>query len=164
MQGVLFFDRPLRIKYGKSKSDAIAKLDGTYIPRDKLNKRKQEALEKKDAERRRKQEHKPAPLPPAPPAGMLAPPVGVPQTAAIEQADPNNTVFVENLPEQVNEMMLQMLFQQFPGFREVRLVPGRNGIAFVDFENEVQSTVAMNGLQNFKITPTNLMKITFAKR
>jgi len=46
----------------------------------------------------------------------------------------------------------------------VRLVPGKAGISFVEFENEQQSSVAMNGLQDFKITPTNLMKITFAKR
>ncbi|CAG7718224.1 unnamed protein product, partial [Allacma fusca] len=26
--------------------------------------------------------------------------------------------------------MLQMLFNQFPGFKEVRLVPGRHDIAF----------------------------------
>ena len=46
----------------------------------------------------------------------------------------------------------------------MRLVPGKAGIAFVEFENEVQSGTAMQGLQNFKITPTNLMKITYAKR
>ena len=34
-------------------------------------------------------------------------------------------------------MMLSMLFNQFPGFKEVRLVPGRHDIAFVEFENEV---------------------------
>jgi hypothetical protein len=33
---------------------------------------------------------------------------------------PNQILFVENLPDQVNEMMLSMLFQQFPGFKEVR--------------------------------------------
>ena len=33
---------------------------------------------------------------------------------------PNQILFVENLPAQVNEMMLSMLFQQFPGFKEVR--------------------------------------------
>ena len=48
--------------------------------------------------------------------------------------------------------------------KEVRLVPGKSGIAFVEFESEVQSGVAMGGLQNFKITPQNLMQISFAKR
>ena len=79
-------------------------------------------------------------------------------------AAPNPILFVENLPDQVNEMMLSMLFQQFPGFKEVRLVPGKAGIAFVEFETEAQSGVAMGPLQNFKITPQNLMKISYAKR
>ena len=37
-------------------------------------------------------------------------------------------------------------------------------IAFVEFENEVQAGVALNGLQNFKITASNLMKISYSKR
>ena len=36
---------------------------------------------------------------------------------------PNQILFVENLPDQVNEMMLSMLFQQFPGFKEVTPSP-----------------------------------------
>ena len=77
---------------------------------------------------------------------------------------PNQILFVEKLPDQVNEMMLNMLFQQFPGFNEVRLVPGKAGIAFVEFGSDAQAGVAMAGLQGFKVTPTNLMKITYAKR
>ncbi len=44
-------------------------------------------------------------------------------------------------------MMLSMLFNQFPGFKEVRLVPGRHDIAFVEFENELQSAAARDSLQ-----------------
>ncbi|CAB3993417.1 U1 small nuclear ribonucleo A, partial [Paramuricea clavata] len=35
MQGFPFYDKPMRIQYAKSKSDAIAKLQGTYVPREK---------------------------------------------------------------------------------------------------------------------------------
>ena len=56
---------------------------------------------------------------------------------ATENAPPNQILFLTNLPEETNEMMLSMLFNQFPGFKEVRLVPGRHDIAFVEFENEV---------------------------
>jgi len=55
-------------------------------------------------------------------------------------------------------------YYRFPGFKEVRLVPGRHDIAFVEFENEVQSGAAKDSLQGFKITPTNPMKISFAKK
>ncbi|KAH9366477.1 hypothetical protein HPB48_015271 [Haemaphysalis longicornis] len=77
---------------------------------------------------------------------------------------PNQILFLTNLPEETNEMMLSMLFNQFPGFKEVRLVPGRHDIAFVEFENEIQSSAAKEALQGFKITPTHAMKITFAKK
>ena len=54
--------------------------------------------------------------------------------------------------------------RRFPGFKEVRLVPGRHDIAFVEFENEMQSTAAKNALQGFKITHSHAMKIAFAKK
>lgn len=60
--------------------------------------------------------------------------------------------------------MLEMLFEQYPGFKEVRLIEAKPGIAFVDFEDEVQSSMAMQALQGFKITPQNPMMITFAKK
>lgn len=36
---------------------------------------------------------------------------------------PNKILFVQNLPEATNSQMLSMLFQQFPGFKEVRRAP-----------------------------------------
>ena len=82
----------------------------------------------------------------------------------VMDAPPNQILFLTSLPEETNEMMLSMLFNQFPGFKEVRLVPGRHDIAFVEFENEVQSAAARDALQGFKITPTAAMKISFAKK
>ena len=54
--------------------------------------------------------------------------------------------------------------RRFQGFKEVRLVPGRHDIAFVEFENETQSGIAKDALQGFKITPTAAMKISYAKK
>ena len=47
---------------------------------------------------------------------------------------------------------------------ETRMVEVRPGIAFVEFENEMQATTALQGLQDFKITPTNAIAITYAKQ
>ena len=181
MQGFPFYDKPMRLSYAKNKSDASSKLDGTYEL-----KHKQERLAKRKAEREAretaaKEVKRPAKAQAVVPdevdsagdaAGAMAPPQPdapptpvapvVPSQPAV--ALPNPILFVENLPEQVNDMMLSMLFQQFPGYKEVRLVPGKSGIAFVEFEGEAQSSVAMTALQNFKITPQNLMKVSFAKR
>ena len=44
------------------------------------------------------------------------------------------------------------------------MVPGTEGIAFVEFENEMEAAVAMNQLQHFKVTPSHLMVISFAKK
>lgn len=59
---------------------------------------------------------------------------------------------------------LNQSYLRFPGFKEVRLVPNRHDIAFVEFANEVQSAAAKEALQGFKITPTHAMKISFAKK
>eukprot|EP01018_Ginkgo_biloba_P000336 Gb_27614 [translate_table: standard] len=61
-------------------------------------------------------------------------------------------------------MMLQMLFQQYPGFKEVRMIEAKPGIAFVEYGDEMQASVAMQALQGFKITPQNPMNISYAKK
>ena len=83
---------------------------------------------------------------------------------AQEAAAPNNILFIENLPHETTGRMLEMLFEQYPGFKEVRLIEAKPGIGFVDFEDEVQSSMAMQALNGFKITPQNPMIITFAKK
>ena len=178
MQGFPFYDKPMRLSYAKTKSDATAKLDGTFELKAKAErqaKRKAERLAAAQAETKRPAKSVAATDaaaaqensgPSVPAAG--APPRSVPGSAPPPLpnavAGPNPILFVENLPEAVNEMMLSMLFQQFPGYKEVRLVPGKAGIAFVEFETDAQSGTAMAGLQNFKITPQNLMKVSYAKR
>jgi U1 small nuclear ribonucleoprotein A len=56
-----------------------------------------------------------------------------------------------------------MLFQQYAGFKEVRMVETKPGIAFVEYGDEMQSTVAMHALQGFKLQQ-NSMLITYAKK
>lgn len=95
---------------------------------------------------------------------MMHGPMGPLPPAHLAENPPNHILFLTNLPEETNEMMLSMLFNQFPGFKEVRLVPGRHDIAFVEFDNEVQAGAARDALQGFKITQSNAMKISFAKK
>jgi len=54
----------------------------------------------------------------------------------------NSTLFVSNLPHETTREALEVLFRQFSGYRDVRLVPGREGIAFIDFDNEVGASSA----------------------
>ncbi len=53
-----------------------------------------------------------------------------------EYLPPNKILFLQNLPEDIDVDSLTSIFGRFEGFREVRLVPGRKGIAFVEYEAE----------------------------
>jgi hypothetical protein len=44
------------------------------------------------------------------------------------------------------------------------MVEARPGIAFIEFENDMQAATAMSGLQNFKITPEHAMALSYAKQ
>ncbi|XP_059477523.1 U1 small nuclear ribonucleoprotein A [Neocloeon triangulifer] len=174
MQGFPFYDKPMRIQYSKTDSDVIAKMKGSFVERPKKPRREtgsgelsKKAKRKAAKENLAKQQQMAAAA-----ASMMS--QGIPfnqQTmqllhaaAAVAEQPPNQILFLTNLPDETNEMMLSMLFNQFPGFKEVRLVPGRHDIAFVEFENEIQSSAAKEALQGFKITPSNAMKISFAKK
>ncbi|XP_014216743.1 U1 small nuclear ribonucleoprotein A-like [Copidosoma floridanum] len=162
MQGFPFYDKPMRINYAKTDSDIIAKLKGTFSERPKKPKRVVPAAdeEAKRAKKRAKEQAKQQQMGYAP--GAL-PQMGM-TNAAVPEQPPNQILFLTNLPDETSEMMLSILFNQFPGFKEVRLVPNRHDIAFVEFENEVQSGAAKDALQGFKITPSHAMKISFAKK
>ena len=121
MQG-LFYDKPMRIAFAKEKPD-VAKKDGTFKPRERSA--------------------APAPSAPPPPAarraGGAAPDANGEgrrragrEAAAREEAraraDQHGAVerlFAQALPDECNDQMLAMLFQQYGGFREVRMVPGK---------------------------------------
>ncbi|XP_055712946.1 U1 small nuclear ribonucleoprotein A [Phlebotomus papatasi] len=150
MQGFPFYDKPMRIQYSKTDSDLVAKMKGTFKERPKKVKPpKPISSEDKKAKKTKNVNNADA--------------SGTNASSTTEQP-PNQILFLTNLPEETNEMMLSMLFNQFPGFKEVRLVPNRHDIAFVEFASELQSSAAKEALQGFKITPTHAMKISFAKK
>jgi len=157
MQGFPFYDKPMRIAFAKTDSDAIAKMKGTWQERPKRPASEQKAAKSK------KKKVGGGPGGPAAAADNVNVQANI-GGGPIHDAPPNQILFLTSLPEETNEMMLSMLFNQFPGFKEVRLVPGRHDIAFVEFENEAQSAAARDALQGFKITPNAAMKISFAKK
>jgi RNA recognition motif-containing protein len=89
---------------------------------------------------------------------------GAPKGKYISPELPNKILFLQSLPAEASESILTTLFRAYPGFKEVRMVPGKSDIAFVEYENEIQATTAMDQLKNFKLTPTHPMKITYAKK
>ncbi|KAG3290824.1 SNRPB2-containing [Ictidomys tridecemlineatus] len=89
---------------------------------------------------------------------------GIPNSANPQGNSTPNPQVPDYPPNYIFEMLLSMLFNQFPGFKEVCLVPGRHDIAFVEFENNGQAGAIRDALQGFKITPSHVMKITYAKK
>uniref|UniRef100_H2MYS1 Small nuclear ribonucleoprotein polypeptide B2 n=1 Tax=Oryzias latipes TaxID=8090 RepID=H2MYS1_ORYLA len=144
LQGFPFYNKPMRIQYAKTDSEVIAKMKGTFGDKEKKKEKKKKAQELAANAAKK-------------PAVSLC-------SSQVPDNPPNHILFLNNLPEETNEMMLSMLFNQFPGFKEVRLVPGKHDIAFVEFESDTQAGVAKDALQGFRITATCAMKITFAKK
>jgi len=161
MQGFPFYDKPMRIQYSKSDSDIVSKMKGTFVERPKtaLKKQLENQESKKERKRRLLAEKKVQDI-----VGAANLNIQLPPQRESGIAPPNKILFCTNLPLETNETMLQMLFNQFPGFKEVRLVPGRSDIAFIEFETEPQSSAAKDALQGFKITPQNPMNINYAKK
>ncbi|XP_011368696.2 U2 small nuclear ribonucleoprotein B'' isoform X1 [Pteropus vampyrus] len=157
LQGFPFYGKPMRIQYAKTDSDIISKMRGTFADKEKKKEKKKAKTVEQTAMTANKKPGQGTPNS-ANTQGNVTPNPQVPDYP------PNYILFLNNLPEETNEMMLSMLFNQFPGFKEVRLVPGRHDIAFVEFENDGQAGAARDALQGFKITPSHAMKITYAKK
>ncbi|BFG33803.1 hypothetical protein CerSpe_200760 [Prunus speciosa] len=162
MQNFPFYDKPMRIQYAKTKSDCIADADGILGPKEKKKKQDDKAERKKRGDEGQQS---------ATENGATAENGGRTQASsrqgnpnAHEAAAPNSILFIENLPHETTSAMLELLFKQYPGFREVRLIEAKPGIAFVEFEDDIHSSMAMTALQGFRITPQNSMAISFAKK
>ncbi|XP_010475448.1 PREDICTED: U2 small nuclear ribonucleoprotein B'' 2-like [Camelina sativa] len=156
MQNFPFYDKPMRIQYAKSKSDCVTKAEGTFVPKEKKIKQEEKVEMNQHAEETQQ------PSMPTGPTAVNGTPVAVP--SGQDTIPPNNILFIQNLPIETTGMMLQMLFEQYPGFKEIRTIEAKPGIAFVEFGDDVQSSMAMQALQGFKITPQNPMVISFAKK
>lgn len=139
MQAFPFYDKPLNIRYSKTESDQITRQKGTFVHR--TTKPKLEIRKPKEK-------------------------TSSTSSAAIDsqEQEPNRILFLTNLPPEANDAMLSILFNQFPGFKEVRLIPGRSDIAFVEFDNEHQSKAAKDNLNGFNLSPVQKLQINFAKK
>lgn len=177
MKDFSFYGKPMQVNFAKVKSDVVSKKDGSFQARPKRKVEKKRKGKKKTGEKKSKKTKKSSTTEAANGNGTAAPeaeesaaPDGPPppsEPAPVQNlppAAPNRILFVENLPTQCTNSMLSMLFQQYIGFKEARLVNGKPGIAFVEFNDAPQSMVAKQALHNFKITASNNMKVTYARQ
>ena len=149
-QGFTFFGKELKLAYAKESSDRISKRDGTYVPKAKRSKKTPETQDtegsatSQSAGNVASSENAPPPPPPSE-----------------SQTPPSHILFAQDLPSECNEMMLAMLFRQYAGFKEVRIP--REGLAFVEFEDEPRATLALQRLNGFNLTTKDKLKLTYGK-
>jgi RNA recognition motif-containing protein len=91
-----------------------------------------------------------------------------PTAAAVvpdEYLPPNKILFVQNLPEDYDIEGLTAIFGRFEGFKEVRLVPGRKGIAFVEYETETGAISAKENTAGMTLGDDNkTIKVTYQRQ
>lgn len=101
-----------------------------------------------------------------------------------EYLPPNKILFLQNLPESVNKEQLLALFSQYvgtyislltlltsiiahrryPNLHEVRLIPTKKDIAFVEYVDEGSASVAKDALHNYKLDGENKIKVRILSR
>ena len=80
-----------------------------------------------------------------------------------EYLPPNVILFLQNLPAGTTKEKLDEIFGQYPNLAEVRIIPARPDIAFVEYMDEGSSAVAKDALNQYHIDGQPI-KVTFARQ
>jgi len=192
-QNFCFFGKELKIAYAREKSDRVAKMDGTYIPKDR-----------RVAKRRKLEEAAAAggvgggdvatmgsvdalatngaPVPPTtasvgdvggaetnginPPTMTSAPPSAIP-SAAIKSEDNTSSSTPSNIlfaSDLPAECNDMMLAMLFQVYAGYKEVRlPRPGAAFIEFDDEHHATLALKGLSGFNLTTNDRLNLSYAK-
>ncbi|KAL2761229.1 hypothetical protein ACRALDRAFT_1053357 [Sodiomyces alcalophilus JCM 7366] len=159
LQGFIIFEKPMQVALARTRSDATVKSHGTeedvemHKRRRLAEKDKRKALEAAEEQSRLKR----------PGHGLKS---LNPATTVIpdEYLPPNKILFVQNLPEEYDVEAVTKIFGRFDGFREVRLVPGRRGIAFVEYAGEQGAITAKENTAGMVLGDTNTIKVTYQRQ
>ncbi|KAL4250287.1 RRM domain-containing protein [Abortiporus biennis] len=164
VRGFPLYSKPMQISFAKSRSDAVVKkLDPSTFDTHKARRleHKKETRYTNPLKRKFKAKKLAAEL-----DGTSAAPVTKRPNVQMpdEYLPPNKILFLQNLPESVTKDQLMALFSQYPNLYEVRLIPTKKDIAFVEYIDEGSATVAKDALHNYKLDGENKIKITFARK
>ncbi|KAG4304267.1 hypothetical protein PORY_002242 [Pneumocystis oryctolagi] len=157
VQAFTLFDKPMVLQYSKTKSDIIVKRHGTL---EEFEEHKRRRLEKK-AQLKPVQTKKQT----SSHAAKKSSSKKNPKQRAIpdEHLPPNKILFLQKLPENITAEILSAIFGRFLGFKEVRMVPGRPGIAFVEYETDEDAVVAKHGTVGMSLSGT-VISVNFGRK
>ncbi|KXJ95209.1 hypothetical protein Micbo1qcDRAFT_182060 [Microdochium bolleyi] len=155
VQGFELFDKPMIVALARTRSDATVLSTGD---KDEFEQHQRRRLAEKDPNSR--------------PSKSTARGAGLKSTAPQantvvpdEYLPPNKILFVQNLPDDYEIESLTAIFSRFEGFREVRMVPGRKGIAFVEYEAEAGAITAKENTAGMALADgAKLMKVTYQRQ
>ncbi|KZO89544.1 RNA-binding domain-containing protein [Calocera viscosa TUFC12733] len=158
------YGKALKLSFAKTRSDAVVKkLDEAQMEVHKAERLARKKRARADNPHRRKVQARTA-------AGAVYCEGAAPQQGRrlVQMPDeylpPNKILFLQNLPDSTTLQQLQMLFSQYPGLHEVRLVPTKKDIAFVEYVDENAASTAKDALHNYRLDGEAKMKVTFARK
>lgn len=169
-QGFTFFGKDLRIEYAREKSDRVAKRDGTFIPKDRRVKRiatksstdlAPTKVTMDDINNSLVTSDKIEVSTDSDPSSVKKDGIDETEEKIQEEQSPSKILFAESLPSDCNEMMLSCLFRSYSGYKEVRIP--RSGLAFIEFDDEPQATIALKALNKFKLSSTDTLNLKYSK-
>ncbi|KAH8094643.1 hypothetical protein BXZ70DRAFT_1072599 [Cristinia sonorae] len=161
VKGFPLYSKPMQISFARTRSDAVVKkLDAENFDAHKSEREEHKKKTRYTNPLKRKFKAK------REMDGGAAVPVSKRPNVQMpdEYLPPNKILFLQNLPENVSKDQLTTLFSQYPNLYEVRLIPTKKDIAFVEYLDEGSATVAKDALHNYKLDGENKIKITFARK
>ncbi|KAJ3084517.1 RNA recognition protein [Rhizoclosmatium globosum] len=181
LQGFPFFERPLKIEYAQSKSNAVALLEGKVAPRKEKTGAAVAAgpttngTAESSNKRAREDDNEDAP---SNKRATIVEEDDEDDDVDMEQDDdddeddvppanpPSKILYLTSLPSQITAdgpEALTTLFKDYKGFKEVRLVPGKPDLAFVEYGTVDQAVEARKRLDGFSIMQGKVLKIQYSK-
>lgn len=155
------YGKAMLISFAKGRSESVVqKLEGDEaLEQHKTQRLKEKKKKRRDNPLRRKEVAK-----------LKADATGVPaaKKQRLQMPDeylpPNSVLFIQNLPEGTTSDDLREVFEAYAGLVEIRTIPAKKDIAFVEFGDETTATTAKDALHNFKIDGETKMKVTYARK
>ncbi|KAJ4323166.1 hypothetical protein N0V84_004429 [Fusarium piperis] len=174
VDGFELFNKPMKVALARSRSDKTVEMNCSQEEFESHKRHRQAEKDKRKAleaaeEQRQLSKRGPGAAPDNRPT-KAARPSGLKSTSATasggvldEFLPPNKILFVQNLPEDYDIEALTSVFGRFEGFREVRLVPGRRGIAFVEYEAEQGAITAKENTAGMSLGEKPI-KVTYQRQ
>ncbi|KAI0833948.1 RNA-binding domain-containing protein [Hypoxylon sp. FL0890] len=177
VQGFELFEKPMQVALARTRSDATVLKTGNKEEFELHQRRRLAEKDKKkaaEAAGEQKRLKRPGAVPPAGEAARPAktarglkptgPSAGPNAVVPDEYLPPNKILFVQNLPDDYHDIeALTGIFGRFEGFREVRLVPGRKGIAFIEYEAEAGAITAKENTAGMSLGD-KFIKVTYQRQ